>query len=342
MSIRGKQTAKLLTRILIAAILLIWVFSQVDLAQFFQTVKTAKWQYLAAVWLFTLLFFWIRSITLQLLLRKLDCSVDMVTLFGASAITSLYSMVMPGLLSTGVKWYILKKDTGKGTNVLSSMLYNEVSIVVAMIVFGLAALIAANPVSILWPETSQSWLLPGLCGASLALVVLVSVLLLNARTGKPLITVLRLLSKPLPSSLQQHSAKILSQIAQFQTVGAWFHLAIAATNVIACIVGGVLIYVAAAKSAGITVPVGTLIWLCAAVFVLGRLPISVANLGVREMTLTGLLSIYGVEKASALLMSMVLFSSLIFMAVIGAAFQVLWGVDSKNSEVPMNKRIPRA
>jgi len=334
MTARGKQIAKLLIRILIAVVLLIWVFSQVGLEQFLQTVKTAKWQYLAAVWLFTLLFFWIRSITLQLLLKKQDCRVDMVTLFGASAITSLYSMVMPGLLSTGVKWYILKKDTGKGTNVLSSMLYNQVSIVVAMIVFGLAALIVANPVGILLPETNKPWLLPGACGVSLALVVLVSILLLNARTGKPLITVLRFLSKPLPSSLQQHSEKILSQIALFQTAGAWFHLAIAGTNVIACIVGGVLIYVAAAKSAGITVPVGTLIWLCAAVFVLGGLPISVANLGVREVTLAGLLSIYGVEKTSALLMSMILFSSLIFMAAIGAAFQLAWyAADSKVSHL---------
>ena len=81
-------------------------------------------------------------------------------------------------------------------------------------------------------------------------------------------------------------------------------------------------------------PVGTLIWLCAAVFVLGRLPISVANLGVREMTQTGLLSIYGVEKASALLMSMILFSSLIFMEVIGAAFQLAWyAADSKVSHL---------
>ena len=59
------------------------------------------------------------------------------------------------------------------------------------------------------------------------------------------------------------------------------------------------------------------------------MPISVANLGVREVTLIGLLGIYGVEKSQALLMSMILFSALVFMAIIGAMYQMYWAVSSK-------------
>jgi hypothetical protein len=50
----------------------------------------------------------------------------------------------------------------------------------------------------------------------------------------------------------------------------------------------------------------------------------VANLGVREATLVGFLAVYGVEKSAAMLMSMILFSTLVFMAIIGAAYQLAW------------------
>jgi hypothetical protein len=66
---------------------------------------------------------------------KQDCWVGEYIL--ASCI-GLYSLILPGILSTGVKWYILKRLTGKGTQVLSSMLYNcHASVVMAVI--GLAA-----------------------------------------------------------------------------------------------------------------------------------------------------------------------------------------------------------
>jgi hypothetical protein len=65
-------------------------------------------------------------------------------------------------------------------------------------------------------------------------------------------------------------------------------------------------------------------------------PISVANIGIREVTLMGFLAIYGVEKPQALLMSMILFSALIVMAVIGAGYQIFWTVTAKKSNPPLN------
>jgi len=64
-----------------------------------------------------------------------------------------------------------------------------------------------------------------------------------------------------------------------------------------------------------------------------RIPISVANLGVREFTLVGLLALYGVDKSQALLMSMILFSALIVMALIGAIYQLSWTVSEKKSNI---------
>ncbi|MCH8119712.1 MAG: flippase-like domain-containing protein [Planctomycetes bacterium] len=333
MTTRTKQLTKLLIRILITTGLLLLVFSQIDLEQFRQTIKTARWHFLFAVWVLTVILFWIRSMKMQLILKKQSCTVATATIFGASVVTSLYSMILPGVLSTGVKWYILKKDTGKGSNVLSSMLYNLLLTMVVMTVFGLAALMITNPASLLNTDANNQWLLPAICGILLTAIVLFSVLLLNNRTGGKIVKGIGILLRPFPAKIHQKGLEILDQIATFQDAGAGFHLKIISITIIDTLIGGVIIYYLSARGANVTAPVGVFVWLCAVIYVLGRIPISVANLGVREFTLVGLLALYGVDKSQALLMSMILFSALIVMAIIGAIYQLSWTVSEKKSNI---------
>ncbi|MHC4432633.1 MAG: lysylphosphatidylglycerol synthase transmembrane domain-containing protein [Planctomycetota bacterium] len=329
MTTRAAQLAKLLVRVAITTALLVWVFSQIDLGQFREAVEMARWQYLVAVWVVTAILFWVRSVKMRVILARQGCVVPVTTLFGATTVTALYSLIVPGILSTGVKWYILRRSTGKGTNVLSSMLYNQLSTMALMTVFGLAALMVSNPTSLLVGDPAKQWLLPFVCGALLVTVLAVSLLLVSERAGGRILDLLRFLSKWLPSKMHQKSHQLLEQIAVFQTVGWRFHLTVASLTFVGTLVGGVVVYVLAARSANITVPVTVCVWLCVGIYVLGRLPISVANLGVREVTLVGFLAVYGVEKPAALLMSMILFSALIVMALIGSVFQLYWSVTAR-------------
>lgn len=329
MTTRNKQLAKVLIRILITTGLLVWIFSQIDIGQFGQAVKTARWQLLIAIWVMTIAFFWIRSIKMQLILKKQDCKVGIPTIFKASVVTSLYSMILPGLLSTGAKWYILKKDSGKGSNVLSSMVYNQLVTMFVMISFGLAALMITNPVLLLKADVNNRWLLPLICGILLTVIIVILLLLLNSRTGGRITYGFGFFLKPFPLKIRQKGREILDQIATFQTAGSGFHLKIASITIIDTLLCSIIIYFLSARAANVTAPTGVLVWICAAVYVLGRMPISMANLGVREVTLVGLLGLYGVEKSQALLMSMIIFSSLVFMAVIGAVYQISWAVSSK-------------
>ena len=331
MTARSKQLAKLLIRILITSGLLVWVFSQIDLGQFGQAVKTARWQLLIAVWGLTVFFLWIRSIKMQLILKKQDCKIGIATIFRASTATSLYSMILPGVLSTGAKWYILTKDSGKGSNVLSSMVYNQLSTMFVMIVFGLAALMITNPVIILKADVQNRWLLPIICGILLTMIILISLLLLSRRTGGKISNSLGSLLRPLPEQIRQRGLKMLDQLTTFQTAGAGFHLKIVSITTIDTLIGGVIAYVLSARAANIVATTSVLVWICATVYILGRVPISMANLGVREVTLVGLLGIYGVEKSQALLMSMILFSALVLTAIIGAIYQISWAISSKKN-----------
>jgi len=336
MTATTKQLIKLLIRILITAGLLIWVFSQIDFKQFLQTVKSAKWQYLLTVWIFTVILFWIRSIKMRLILKKQSCLISTNTIFGATAATCLYSMILPGILSTGVKWYILKKGTGKSGKVLCSMIYNQWLIMTIMTVFGLAALMFTNPASLSISNSTNPRIVPVVCGILLVAVIAVSLLLLNNRTGGKITKALAALLKPLPAKIQQKSLEMLEQIATFQTAGFGFHLKITAISTIDTLIGGVIIYILSARAANVNAPVSTFVWLCALIYILGRIPVSIANLGVREAMLVVLLAPYGVEKPQALLMSMILFSALIVMAVIGAGYQIFWTVSAKKSSPPIN------
>ncbi|MHC4175465.1 MAG: lysylphosphatidylglycerol synthase transmembrane domain-containing protein, partial [Planctomycetota bacterium] len=235
MTTRTKQLAKFLIRILITTVLLVLVFSRIDLQQFWQNVRTARWQFMIAVWILAVIFFWINSIKMQLILKKQDCTVDIATIFGASTVACLYSMILPGVLSTGVKWYILKKGTGKPSNVLSSMLFNQLSIMFVMTVFGLVALIVTDPPT----NTRNRWLLPAICSILLAAIIFISLLLLNSRTGGKIIKGLRLLLRPFPTIIRQKSQEILDQIATFQAAGVKFHLTIASVTVITSLGVGV-------------------------------------------------------------------------------------------------------
>jgi len=331
MSVRTKQLLKLLAKASVAVVLLAWVFSKVDFEHFRQTVKAARWQYLLGVWGATALFSWVQSVALQWILRKQNCKVSLGTIFGATCITSMYSLVVPGIVSTGVKWYILKRTAGKGANVLSAMLYNQVTLTVVMMAIGLVGLIAVDPMQTLWPSTGRSRILPLGSGIVLAVLLLLSALALNERTGGLVIKLLAATLRPLPKAVQEKGRSVLAQLATFQSAGGRFHLTIALLNIADGLLVGLLWYLFAAWAASAVVPVSVLIWLCAIVFLLGKLQITVANLGVREWVLVSLLPAYGVTQSTALLMSMILLSSQVFMAALGAVYQLLWSIQSRKA-----------
>lgn len=326
-----RNTLKFLARIIVVAILLGWVFRRIDMQQLAEMTDSAQWEFLGALWILVIVLFLIQAMKTKLILAKQSCHVSVGRLFSLSAITALYGMFLPGVLSTGVKWYILKKVTGKGTNVLSAMVYNQLSILVIMTVFGLAAIIVDNPTSLLLPRAKNTWLLPAVCSVLLAAIILTSFLLLNRRTGGKVIKGLNYVLAPFPIKIRHKAEEVLQQIASFQVVGYRFHTTVTLITIIGNLGGAVTVYVLSAKAANIVVPMRALVWLTVIIFILGRVPIFIANLGVREVTLVGLLPLYGAETSAALLMSMVVFSAVIFRAILGAICHLFWAVSAKKS-----------
>jgi len=320
MTDKSKKILKFFIRITVTSVLLIWVFRSIEPQQLVEAIKTARWRFLIAVWALIVMIYWVESMKMRLILQRQGCILNTATIFRASTVASLYSMIMPGMLSMGVKWYILKKSTGKGTNVFSSMAYNQFSSIVTMMMFGLGAFILTNPAAIASTNAKNSYMLQVFCGILLVVIVLFCLLLLNNRTGSIIINAIGYLFRPLPIGIRQKAREIPEQIALFQVVGWRFHLLMILITSVGILVGGIVMYLFAAKALNLTIPLAVFVWLWPIIYILQRVPISIANLGVREATLASLLPIYGVEPSQAVMMSMILFSALVFMAVLGAVF----------------------
>jgi len=312
----------LLLRLAVTSALLWLVLSRIDLTKLAQAAEQVKWQFLLVVWAFSVVNLWLRSIRMGFILRKQDCAIETGKIFAASAVTALYSLFLPGVLSTGVKWYILKRHTGKASNVLSSMVYNQTTQVIVKMLFGLVAIIFTNPLG--------GWRLPLIC-AILAMVITGGcVLLLNWRTSIAAAAAIRYIFRPWPKKIRAGVDTMINQIKVFRKAGWPFHLGMTAMALLDSAVT-VVIYIFAAQAARAAVPAAALIWQSSAVYVLGRIPISIANLGVREYTLVEFLKLYGVEAPTALLISITVFSCALSVAAIGAAIQLFWTFGSKQA-----------
>jgi uncharacterized membrane protein YbhN (UPF0104 family) len=77
-----------------------------------------------------------------------------------------------------------------------------------------------------------------------------------------------------------------------------------------------------ARSIGVDLPLLTATWITAAVYAVVLLPISVAGVGVREVTLTRSLGLLGLNPSLAVALSILLFADPIINALIGGTLQL--------------------
>ncbi len=308
-----KRILKLLAKLGLTGALLWLVLSQIDLSRLGEAFAVADWRYVVLSWIVGIVTCWVRALRLRSLLRAQDCDVTAAKIFGASTVTALYSLVLPGMLSVGVKWYILRAFTGKAVQVLSAMVYNQAGEILVRIVMSLVLIAVTNPFDVWW--------VPGACLAGAAVILAGLVLLLHPVTSALLARASLSLLRPLPRIVRNGVTKTIQTSEVFASCGWVFHIKVAAVNVLSTLLSA-LLYWCAGQAAGISVPLTAFVWLASVVFVLGRLPISVANLGVREFTLVGLLSLYGVDAATAVFFSLLVFSSALTIAAIGLVYQL--------------------
>jgi len=310
----AKRLLKFLLSLCVSSALLAYVISKVDFEQMRSAFALLRWPLVAVFWLIAIFALWLVALRLCVILKCQKCPIGINTIFRASFIANLYGFILPGGLSQGVKWYVLKKHTGKGAQVLASMFYNQLATNMMTLAVGLIALMIENPL----PQVP----LPAIAAGVLIVLVIFSVVLASPTFGATVEGwVLSGLVPKLPDWLGKGLKKFFAQLGMFRTVGTAFHLKIFGMCLISRIIG-VVVYVVAAKAANINVPVSVIAWQSSAIYILALLPISLLNIGPRELTLVSTLKIYNISAEYALALSALLFSVRLVQATGGAVCQV--------------------
>jgi uncharacterized membrane protein YbhN (UPF0104 family) len=300
-----------LARLAVTGMLLWWVFRRVQPDRLWAQLHGVDWRWVVAGWAVSLLALWASSVKLRLVLREVGCDAPTPSLFCASAVTGLYSLALPGALSTGVKWFLLRRIAGDGAAVLAAMAYNQMQVLLSVVLLGTIALYPAAP-----PAALQSlWLLVA--------ALLIAAMAAAAAAGTRMSRLVTSLIARLPRRLGDAAVRLRDRLRAYYGSTTRFHTLTLLFTLANSLLSGPVLFLFAALAVGETIPMPVLTFLWAVVLLLGRLPISIANLGVREATTVGLLAHYGVASPTALLLALVVFSAAAIIALMGALCQLV-------------------
>ena len=301
-------------KLVFTALLLGSLVGLVGWRELVEGLSAASGPWIAAMYGVVLITFVVMATCLHLLLTKTGVAVPLGRVLLANALANLYALVLPGDLMAGVsKWVLLSAATGQRARVLSAIVLNKVALGLAPLLFGTLALAFESP----FPRLPVGETALG--GAAFVLACLF--LVLYRGTGPWVDDRVRAASRVLPRALQGVVEKALEALAALRAFAVRDHLKVLSLSLLAFWLG-IVSFFCVTRAMGLDVPVATLVWISLALFVSRLLPITFNNLGVREGLLILALGAQQVEPALALGVGLVMFSSAIWIGLLGAACQV--------------------
>jgi uncharacterized protein (TIRG00374 family) len=234
-------------------------------------------------------------------------------MFSINLKTLFFSFFMPGDIGgAAVKWYLIARIDGKGAATFAAMVYVRIINLLVLLLTGLGAL------AFKWPFESRAALMLSLVTlvAGIASVCVIHLRLTEAAWARFLSSrVARWVGPGVTERLNKlHDAFMaIGQFSCWDLVFLWgssFAIKLSIT----------LSFWLAAHALGIAPGFVVMLWIHSAVELVQFLPVSIAGLGVREITVIYLLGHFGVPEGEALAFSLLLFALRIALVLLGGAF----------------------
>lgn len=272
------------------------------------------WTWAIAMVIAGLLMKVVTSVQLWAVFRRGRLSVSITRVFLANSLSALYSLVLPGdIAASGVKWLDLSAATGKKAAVFNALVYHRMVTSLFTLTLGVFALVVSNPLD--HPAIQY--------GSVLMLVALMFlfVLLYHPRLGAWVESLLRRASEKLPRVGATYTIPVIDAMRRFHAFTISDHIAVFAWSsvFIAC---RILTYWCAIRAFDLDVSLIDILWIVAFLSITAALPLTIANLGVREGFLVLVLAPFGVASATAVALGLVLFANHIVIALVGAVYQI--------------------
>jgi uncharacterized membrane protein YbhN (UPF0104 family) len=233
----------------------------------------------------------------QWLLRILGVRERILPLLRAIYVGAFYNLVLPGQLGgQAIKVMVLARRTPAMTAVVASVAIDQLIVVVAL--FGLALVSAAFAPPLAY---RQGWLIG--FGLVFAASVVVLIFAVTPRVQRPLMRRMRRW-RFMPDGLRHQTAKTLLQLSSYGRHPVWLVYAVFQAVLFLLTLAGMAFALAAAVD--IELDYVTIAFVLCLALIAGVAPFTLAGLGTREATFTGVFHLFGVPTAT------------------GAAFAVLW------------------
>jgi uncharacterized membrane protein YbhN (UPF0104 family) len=129
------------------------------------------------------------------------------------------------------------------------------------------------------------------------------------------------ITKPLPTFFRSKIANLINSSQWFRGLSFYDHSTIVVIS-LAIFILSIITFICGAKAMGFDISILTLIWIYSIILLLGYLPITIGNLGVRESILIFTLINYGISPEESFSFGLILFTNHILIALIGSGYQV--------------------
>lgn len=255
----------------------------------------------------------IEAIQMRVLLGKLHVRISVCRIFLANALSSFYSLVVPGdVIASAAKWSNLSAATGKKSLILNAIVYNRIALLTPVLAVGTVALAIENP----FAEYYLVWIFM-LCGC---LIMGLGLGLFHPTIGMYGSGLCRWLTSPFPQRIQELVEHVLTSLEGFREFRFSDHLGVYAFSILALLIN-VSMLGCATHALGLELSALVLFWVSVVLIAARQVPLTVGNIGVQEGLLIVLLGLYGVEPERALAVGFLLYTGHLF-SLIGLLYQL--------------------
>ena len=312
----SKRRAVQVIKFIFILCLFIGVFWVIPFTDVLQVIKSANAFLLIIGIGLGLPIIYLNSVRLGMLTRKQGLAITVNRLFVVNLMVKFYMLFLPGtLIGSGIRWAKIS-PSGKSAESLAAVAFNRFIEIFLIIVTGIFWFVAG-----IGQETIN---LPIIGFFFLSIVVFwllfikISIYFAKWFNTKPEINtkhagwqiVWNYLRKTI-NSLSVYSELTVKELFLLIGIGMLAYLV------------GLTSYSFIARSTGIDISIFNLGWTRSAILLAALAPISIAGgLGVREVSLVVLMSLYGIEAEVALAFSILLFARNFFLSLIGGVLEL--------------------
>lgn len=314
-------------------VVLLLIFNSIEISNLTQFLSSINIRLFLYSLVLTIIMRCLWAIQISLTQAPMDMHFSVYNIFRIQMIATFYSLVLPGdLVAGGVSWYKLSQPDSKYIEAGALLIFFRLVQISNLIFVGLFA--AWMDQQIAAPEI-RTIIVIGLFGIILMWVIFFSnqiskilTFITNKLNGK-----FSFLTSPLTSV-----EKIFDSILKFRSLSKNRLIIVFSVSIIAQVIG-LVYYLSLARAVNIQLSIFVIGWISTLVTIVQMIPVSIAGLGVREISYAVLLSDYGISPEQAISFSITIFAVFIFVGLLGGVYELSdiyksWQTRSKSSADP--------